>query len=191
MNILESAILEYGEAIDDQVIKVDAFINQQVDPVLMDQFAEAIVAHFKQHKITKVLTIEASGIAPALLCALKLKVPMVFLKKQKPSTLKDVYSAEVFSFTKQKNYTLMLDQQYLNESDQVLFVDDFLANGAACKGAIAIIQQAHAKLSGIAILIEKSFQDGRALLEEQGYEVYSLARIQKLEKGNITFLTGK
>lgn len=188
MKLLEEAIIERGSIVNDEVLKVDSIINHQIDPILMEAMANDICDHYKDKKITKVVTIEASGIAPALLCAMKLQVPMVFLKKSKPSTLQEkAYTAQVHSFTKNSDYTLSGSSSYLHEQDQVLLVDDFLANGEACFGAISILKQAKADVVGIAILIEKAFQKGHERLVQEGYEVYSLARIKKMEAGTITF----
>lgn len=189
MKILKDKILSEGIAANEDILKVDSFINHQVDPVLMQQIGEAFAAHFKEQNITKVVTIESSGIAPALMTALCLNVPMVILKKQQSKILNNnLYQTVVTSFTKGISYDLTLSKQFITAEDRVLIIDDFLANGEAASGAVRLIQQANAAVAGIGILIEKSFQPGHQKLTEQGLDVYSLARIAKLEKGSITFL---
>ena len=138
--------------------------------------------------ITKVVTIEASGITPAVYVADKLDVPMIFAKKSKNITMNEgVLTAEVYSFTKKVSNTVSIAGKYLSNEDKVLIIDDFLANGQAAKGLIEIIEQAGAKVEAVGIVIEKSFQDGRGLIEEAGYPVLSLARIERFENGNVIF----
>lgn len=189
MKLLEDVILKYGYALNEEVLKVDAFLNHQIDPELMVQMADDIIEHFKHKKIDKVVTIESSGIAPALMVAYKLNVPLVFFKKATSRILNDeYYQSHVHSFTKNIDYTLIASKNYLHADEKILFVDDFLANGEAALGAADIIKQANAKMEGIAIIIEKSFQPGRARLEAEGYNVYSLARIKKMAAKHIEFL---
>ena len=172
MKILEEKILSEGIAVNEDILKVDSFVNHQVDPVLMHQIGEAF-----------------SGIAPALMTALALNVPMIILKKQPSKVLNDnLYQTVITSFTKGTSYELTLSQQFINENDHVLIVDDFLANGEAATGAIRLLRKAHATIAGVGILIEKSFQPGRGKLMEQGIDVYSLARISKLGKDLIEFI---
>ena len=189
MKELEEKILKEGHALSENILKVDSFINHQVDPVLMQQIGTAFADHFKDKGVTKVVTIESSGIAPALMTALALNVPMVILKKQPSKVLNDdLYQTVVTSFTKGTSYELTLSQKFISESDHVLIIDDFLANGEAATGAIRLIRLAHATVAGVGILIEKSFQPGRQKLNDQGFEVYSLARVAKLEKDFISFI---
>lgn len=189
MKILEEKILSEGIAVNEDILKVDSFVNHQVDPVLMQQIGEAFAAHYKDCGVTKVVTIESSGIAPALMTALALNVPMIILKKQPSKVLNDnLYQTVVTSFTKGTSYELTLSQQFINENDHVLIVDDFLANGEAATGAIRLLRKAHATIAGVGILIEKSFQPGRGKLMEQGIDVYSIARISKLGKDLIEFI---
>ena len=189
MKILEEKILSEGIAVNEDILKVDSFVNHQVDPVLMHQIGEAFAAHHKDCGVTKVVTIESSGIAPALMTALALNVPMIILKKQPSKVLNDnLYQTVITSFTKGTSYELTLSQQFINENDHVLIVDDFLANGEAATGAIRLLRKAHATIAGVGILIEKSFQPGRGKLMEQGIDVYSLARISKLGKDLIEFI---
>ena len=189
MKILEDRILKEGKALSDSVLKVDSFINHQVDPVLMDQMGKEFADYFKDRNITKVLTIESSGIAPALTTAAYLKVPMIILKKQTSKILSgDVYQTRITSFTKGTSYELTLYKSYISKEDNVLLIDDFLANGEAAMGGSRLIEQAGANLAGIGILIEKSFQKGRKRLLDAGYDVYSLARVAKLAEGVVEFV---
>lgn len=189
MKELEEKILKEGHALSENILKVDSFINHQVDPVLMQQIGDAFAGHFGNKEITKVVTIESSGIAPALMTAISLNVPMIILKKQPSKVLNDnLYQTVITSFTKGTSYELTLSQQFINENDHVLIVDDFLANGEAATGAIRLLRKAHATIAGVGILIEKSFQPGRGKLMEQGIDVYSLARISKLGKDLIEFI---
>lgn len=189
MQELIQYIKTHGEALDQNVLKVDAFLNHQIEPVLMDHIGQAFMQHFKNHKITKVVTIETSGIAPAVFTALHFNVPLVFLKKNVSRIHNQhLYHTTVHSYTKDIDYELSCNHKYLSADDSILFIDDFLANGEACLGAIDIIRQSGASLSGIGIVIEKSFQPGRDILTKKGYEPYSLARIASLDKGQITFL---
>ena len=189
---LEEKILAEGKAVNSDILKVDGFINHQVDPVLMKQIGEEFAKHFSGRGITKVVTIESSGIAPALMTALALAVPMIIFKKQPSKVLNDdLYKTVVTSFTKGTNYELTLSKKYISENDHVLIIDDFLANGEAATGAIRLLRLAHATVAGLGILIEKSYQPGRSKLEEQGIDVYSLARIGKMDTDYIEFLPEK
>ena len=189
MKELQERIKKDGKALGKTVLKVDSFINHQVDSEFMDALGKDFAEHFKDCGITKVFTIESSGIAPALMTAKYLDVPMIILKKQTSKILNGkVYQTRVTSFTKGTSYELTLSQQFINENDHVLIVDDFLANGEAATGAIRLLRKAHATIAGVGILIEKSFQPGRGKLMEQGIDVYSLARISKLGKDLIEFI---
>ena len=189
MKILEDMILERGIAVNEDILKVDSFVNHQVDPELMKNIGDEFAEHFKGQGITKVATIESSGIAPALMTALALNVPMLILKKQPSKILnQDLYQTVVTSYTKGTSYELALSKNFISENDHVLIIDDFLANGEAATGAIRLIRKAHATIAGVGILIEKSFQPGYEKLTEQGIDVYSLARIAKLGEGVIEFV---
>lgn len=189
MKILEDMILERGIAVNEDILKVDSFVNHQVDPELMKNIGDEFTEHFKGQGITKVATIESSGIAPALMTALALNVPMLILKKQPSKILnQDLYQTVVTSYTKGTSYELTLSKNFISENDHVLIIDDFLANGEAATGAIRLIRKAHATIAGVGILIEKSFQPGYEKLTEQGIDVYSLARIAKLGEGVIEFV---
>ena len=189
MKILEDMILERGIAVNEDILKVDSFVNHQVDPELMKNIGNEFAEHFKGQGITKVATIESSGIAPALMTALALNVPMLILKKQPSKILnQDLYQTVVTSYTKGTSYELTLSKNFISENDHVLIIDDFLANGEAATGAIRLIRKAHATIAGVGILIEKSFQPGYEKLTEQGIDVSSLARIAKLGEGVIEFV---
>lgn len=189
MKLLEDMILEKGIVINDNVLKVNSFINHQVDSKLMNEIGIEFAKHFKGAGITKVFTIESSGIAPAVMVSYELNIPMVILKKEKSSTLNaDAYQTEFKSFTKNTVYNLTIEKEYVKPNDKILLIDDFLANGEAAKAAIKIIKEAGAMLVGIGIVIEKSFQGGRKYLDDLGYDVYSLARIKSLKDGKVEFL---
>lgn len=183
MKLLEEKVLAEGRALNEKILKVDGFVNHQVDPELMKAVGGDFAAHFKDMGITKVVTIESSGIAPALMTAAAMNVPLLILKKSPSKVLNEnMYQTIVTSYTKGTSYELTLAGHLLCEQDHVLIIDDFLANGEAATGAIRLIRKAHATVAGIGILIEKSFQPGRAKLEEQGFHIYSQVRISKLDK---------
>ncbi|WP_148347119.1 xanthine phosphoribosyltransferase [Clostridium butyricum] len=189
MESLRRKILEEGNALSETVLKVDSFLNHQVDAQLMYEMGTYFKEYFKNHNITKIFTIESSGIAPTAMTALQMNLPMVTLKKQGSKILNgDVYQTTVHSFTKGTDYELTLSKKYINEDDNILIIDDFLANGEAAFGAARLVENAGAKVAGIGIVIEKSFQPGPKLLEEKGYDVYSLARIARLDKDVIEFV---
>ncbi|MCY6959002.1 xanthine phosphoribosyltransferase [Clostridium brassicae] len=189
MEKLKKCILEEGRALSETVLKVDSFLNHQVDPDLMYEMGTYFKKYFEKHGITKIFTIESSGIAPAVMTAMQMNLPMVTLKKQTSKILTgDVYQTTVHSFTKGSDYELTLSKKYITEEDNILVIDDFLANGEAALGAVRLVEGAGAKVAGIGIIIEKSFQPGRKMLDEKGYDVYSLARINKLGKDLIEFV---
>lgn len=186
MKLLCDKIKKEGIALSDVILKVDGFVNHQVDPVIMQEIGREFAEYYKDKGITKVFTIESSGIAPSVFTALELGVPMVILKKQTSKILNgDVYQTQVTSFTKGTSYELTLAKKFINEQDNILIVDDFLANGEAAMGAVRLIKEAGASIAGIGILIEKSFQKGRSRLEAEGLAVNSLARISRMSAGNI------
>lgn len=188
MKLLEERILKDGNVLGENILKVDSFLTHQVDYKLMKEMGKVLAAGYRDKGITKVVTIEASGIAPAAYVAESLDIPMIFAKKHKNITMTEgILTAEVYSFTKQVTSTVSIASKFLNQDDRVLIVDDFLANGQAAKGLIEIIQQAGAKVEGVGIVIEKSFQDGRQLIQDMGIPVSSLARIEKFENGQVVF----
>ncbi len=189
MEKLRKKILEEGMALNKTVLKVDSFLNHGVDPKLMYEIGTYFKNYYKDKGITKVFTIESSGIAPAVMAAMQMDLQMVTLKKQTSKILKgEVYQTTVHSFTKGLDYELTLSKKYINENDNILIIDDFLANGEAALGAARLVEASGAKVGGIGIVIEKSFQPGRDMLIEKGYDVYSLARIKRLDKDLIEFV---
>ena len=188
MKWMEDRILQEGRRTAEGILKVDTFLNHQVDVALVRRMAEAYREHFKDAEITKVLTVEASGVPIAFATAEAFGVPMVFAKKSKSNNLDgDIYRAEVYSYTYDRLYDIMVDREVLGEEDTVLLVDDFLANGQAMKGLITICEQAGADVAGIAIGIEKAFQPGGADLRAEGYDVFSLSRVSQLDEDKIIF----
>ena len=188
MKFLEERILKDGNILGENILKVDSFLTHQVDYQLMKEIGKAFANRFKDTGLTKVVTIEASGIAPALYVAEALELPMIFAKKAKNITMNEgILTAEVYSFTKQVTSTVSIAGKFLSPDDRILIIDDFLANGQAAKGLIQIIEQAGARVEAVGIVIEKSFQDGRGLLEKLGYPVVSLARLDRFENGQVVF----
>ncbi|MDN5645537.1 MAG: xanthine phosphoribosyltransferase [Acinetobacter sp.] len=189
MYALEQKILSEGIVLSDEVLKVDAFLNHQIDPVMMQLIGKEFAARFKDAGITKIITIEASGIAPAIMAGLELGVPVIFARKYQSLTLKDdLYRSKVFSFTKQTESTIAISNKHISSADKALVIDDFLANGQAALGLIDLIHQAKAEVVGVGIVIEKSFQSGRDILLEKGYRVESLARVKSLANGTVEFV---
>ncbi len=189
MDLLKQKIQSEGKVLSNQVLKVDSFLNHQIDPVLMVEIGKEFARRFQSERITKVLTIESSGIAPGLMAALELQVPVVFARKRKSLTLvNDLLTATVHSFTKNETNEISVSSKFIASDDRVLVIDDFLANGQAALGLAEIVNQAGAEVAGFGIVIEKSFQEGGQLLREKGYKVESLARISSLENGEVAFL---
>ncbi|MBT2576682.1 xanthine phosphoribosyltransferase [Bacillus sp. ISL-8] len=189
MKVLQEKILNEGKVLSGDVLKVDAFLNHQIDPVLMQEIGKEFAKRFKEENITKIVTIESSGIAPAVMAALELGVKVVFARKRKSLTLQDnMYVANVYSFTKQETKEISLSRNHIDENDHVLIIDDFLANGQAALGLMSLVEQAGASIAGIGIVIEKAFQDGGKKLREQGVRVESLAEIASLDNGTVTFV---
>jgi xanthine phosphoribosyltransferase len=189
MKVLQERIRQEGLILSDTVLKVDSFLNHQVDTELALQIGQEFKKLFGHQPITKVITIEASGIQFAMATAIALGVPFIYAKKKKAVTLSEaVYSAPVHSFTRQEDYLVSVSQKYLGPKDKVLIVDDFLATGAALVGLVDIVKEAGAELLGVGCVIEKSFQEGRSLLENRGIEVHALARIASMSPGEIHFI---
>ena len=186
---MEDRILEEGRILPGNILKVDRFLNHQVDPELMLEMGRDFAAHFRDKGITRVLTLEVSGIAMALTTALELGVPMVFAKKISSVTLADdTYTSKVFSYTKKKEYDIRVDKHYLSPEDNILIIDDFLAMGQALNGLVDLVDQSGAKVAGIGIAIEKAFQKGGEKYREMGYDVYSLAMIDHLTEDGVVFV---
>ncbi len=189
MKILEEKILKEGKRYPGNILKVDSFLNHQIDVELMEELGAAFYERFKDKNITKVLTIEASGIAIAYATAKLLKVPVIFAKKTQGLNIgDDVYTSRVSSFTHGKDYDVIVSRDYLTKDDRVLLVDDFLAIGNAMKGLIEICDQAGAEVAGIGICIEKGFQNGGNDLRQMGYDVISLVIVDEMDDdGTIIF----
>lgn len=189
MKFMTERIAREGRALNEDVLLVDSFLNHQVDMELMRQCGDAFAEHFRGKGITRVLTVESSGIAPAGMAALALGVPLVFLKKKTSRiTAGDVYQTPVQSFTKGTRYELTVASRYLPAGEKVLFIDDFLAMGEAALGVARLVKEAGSEIAGIGIVIEKSFQPGRKKLEAAGFDVFSLARVKAMREGAIEFV---
>ncbi len=188
MDKLEKMIIENGEVKEGNILKVDSFLNHQLNPEFLYQMGEEFYRLFKDKEITRILTIEASGIAIAVMAALIFKVPLVFAKKTESLNLdKDIYTSKVFSYTKNKEYNIMISKKYLHKNDKILIIDDFLAEGNAMKGLIDVAEQSGAQISGIGIAIEKGFQQGGKILRAEGYNLESLAIVDELKPNHIKF----
>ena len=187
MKALKERILKDGRCLEGGILKVDSFINHQMDPALMMEMAKEFVNRFKGTAIDKVVTVEASGIAPAIMVAYLLDVPVVFAKKKVPSTMDGMLKSEVFSFTKSRSYNIIISDKYMQKGERCLFIDDFLANGNAATGILDIAAQAGAEIAGMGFLIEKAFQRGGELLRSKGIHVESLAIIESLDNCEIKF----
>lgn len=185
MKKLEERILRDGKCLEGGVLKVDSFVNHQIDPMLMQAVAYEFARRFGGEGVNKVLTVEASGIAPAVLVGCRLGVPVVFAKKKRPVTMEGMLVAEVYSFTKRQTYTVCVSSEFLHKGDRVLFIDDFLANGNAAKGIMELVRQAGAELAGMGFVIEKSFQHGGDYLRGEGIKVESLAVVDSLDNCEI------
>ncbi len=185
---LKKRVEQEGENLGDGILKVDPFINHQVDPVLMDACGEELADRFRPVKPTKVLTAEISGIAPALMTAKYLNVPVVYARKHKPVTMPDtVYLTVAPSHTKGHMVELIVSPEYLANGERVLIIDDFLASGATIAGLVRLAQTAGAKLVGIGALIEKTFEGGRDLLSYLNIPIEALVPISSMDDGQIIF----
>ena len=182
MNFLEERILKDGAVKEGNVLKVDSFLNHRMDPTLIDQIGMEFYNRFKNLGITKILTIEASGIALAFSAARYFNLPFVFAKKSKSVNIDgDVYVAEVESFTHKCTNRVIVSKKFIDPSDRVLIIDDFLANGCALKGLISIVESAGAQVAGIGIAIEKGFQGGGDGIRAKGYRLESLAIVESMD----------
>ncbi|MBS4900514.1 MAG: xanthine phosphoribosyltransferase [Clostridiales bacterium] len=189
MKLLEDRIRKEGRILPGNILKVDRFLNHQVDPELMIEMGKDFAEHFRDKEITRVLTLEVSGIAMALTTALELGVPMVFAKKISSVTLADdTYTSKVYSYTKKKEYDIRVDKHYICPEDRVLIIDDFLAMGQALNGLVELVDQAGAAVAGIGIAIEKAFQNGGKKYRDMGYDVYSLAMIEDFKDDGVVFV---
>lgn len=189
VELLQQKVKEDGVVIDGSILKVDSFLNHQIDAHLMKEVGQTFYEYFKEKGVTKILTIEASGIAPSIMTALSFNVSCLFAKKATPSTMtEDVYSTDIHSYTKNKTSHVVISQKFLSPEDKVLIIDDFLANGEAALGLYNLVQQAGAECVGVGIVIEKSFQQGADRLKEAGLDVLSLCRIASLENNKVTLV---
>ena len=188
MELLKKRIVEDGRIKDNNIIKVDGFLNHQIDIDLLNEIGKEFKSIFEDEKITKIITIEASGIAIACAAAMHFNVPIVFAKKSESKNIDgEVYKTTVTSFTRGRDYTVILEKRYLTSDDKILIIDDILATGKAQKGLLDISRQAGAKVSGIGVVIEKGFQGGGDQLRSAGYNVQSLAVIDSMENNTVKF----
>ena len=186
LKVLRDRILQEGQCLEGGILKVDRFVNHQMDPYLMKQVAIEFIRRFSDVKVNKILTIEASGIAPAVMLGYLMELPVVYVKKKVPSTMSEFYQSEVRSFTKMRSYDVVINKSYLTADDHVLFIDDFLAFGNAGKGIIDLCRQAGATIEGMGFIIEKEFQHGRERLQSEGIRrIESLAIIESLDNCQI------
>lgn len=189
MEELKRRIMEEGIVLNNRVLKVDSFLNHQIDPKLFVAIGKAIAARFKDQGIQRIVTIEASGIAIALQAAIEMDLPLVFARKKKSILMTDdVYHSVVYSYTKEESYDVTISKRFLPAGEKVLIIDDFLASGEAAMGLAKLVESAGDTVAGIAIVIEKSFQPGRERLERAGYTVESLVRIKEFKDNKCVFL---
>ncbi len=188
MKLLEEKILSCGTVLPGNILKVDSFLNHQIDVSLLSELGKEFFRLFSDCNITKILTVEASGIPIACFAAQHFDVPVVFAKKGHHKNIgNDVYTAEVFSFTKGTSYTIFVSKKYINPGDNILVIDDFLANGQAVLGLKKIVEDAGANLMGVGIAIEKGFQNGGKQIREQGVNLKSLAIVDSMTDDSISF----
>ena len=188
MKLLKDKIIKDGDLLKGHIIKVDSFLNHQIDVEILNEIGKEFYNRFEDQKIDKILTIEASGIAIAVIAAQYFKVPVVFAKKTESKNLdSETYESEVYSYTKDKTYTIRVSKRYLNEGENILILDDFLAKGKAAEGLIDIVNQAKSNVSGVGIVIEKGFQDGGEIIRDKGIKLESLAIVESIDEGEIIF----
>ena len=190
MKLLEERIRKDGVVKPPDILKVDSFLNHQIDPILIREMGREFKRLFEGEGITKVITVEASGIAIAIEAAAEMGVPLVFAKKSRSRNIaNDVWTAKVFSFTHGNTNDIVISKQYLSQGDRVLIIDDFLANGEAVRGLVSLCEQAGAEVKGVGIAIEKGFQPGGKELREKGFRIEPLAIIESMngETGEIVF----
>lgn len=181
MKEIEIEIQKRGKILPGNVLKVNSFLNHQLDPVFLDKMADQWYNLFKNDNVTKIITIEASGIALAVLTGLKFKVPVIFAKKSESSNIGKTYKSLIYSYTRHQSFVINIEKEFLTSDDRVLIIDDFLANGSAILGMIDIINQANAHLVGVGIAIEKGFQEGGKILRDKKIRVESLAIIDSMD----------
>ncbi len=181
MELLKKRIMQDGKCFPGGILKVDSFINHQIDPVLIGQIAEEFVRRFAGKKITKIVTVEASGIAPAIMVGYLMQLPVVFIKKKMPRTMENMLTSTIHSFTKERDYTVCVSRDFLTPDDHILFIDDFLAYGNAAAGMIDLADQAGAVIEGMGFVIEKAFQHGADQIRKRNIPVESLAIVESLD----------
>ncbi len=188
MELLKQRIIKDGSFKEGNIIKVDSFLNHQIDVDLLNEIGKEFKSKFQLEKIDKILTIEASGIAIAVIAAQYFNVPVVFAKKTESKNLdNDTYESSVYSYTKNKTYTIKVSKKYLKEGENILIIDDFLANGKAAEGLIDIVNKANCNVSGVGIVIEKGFQKGGDNIRRNGIKLESLAIVESIDDGKIVF----
>ncbi|WAA13262.1 xanthine phosphoribosyltransferase [Fervidibacillus halotolerans] len=188
MKVLEEKILSKGTVLPNNVLKVDGFLNHQIDPELMLEIGKEFARRFKGKGITKILTIESSGIAPSVMTGLVMHVPVIFARKKKSQTMvDDLFTTAVFSYTKGERQEISVSKKFLSNQDRVLIIDDFLANGEAAYGLAKIVEESGAQLVGVGIVIEKAFQKGGDRLRSKKIHVESLVAIDSLANREISF----
>lgn len=190
MEELKQRILQDGLVIDNRILKIDNFLNQQIDTALINHVGQEFARRFKDLQIDRIVTIESSGIAVAYAASLAMgNLPIAFARKKKSLLTKgEQYTAKIYSYTKEEEYTATISKAYLHAGESVLIIDDFLASGAAAVGLTDIVAQAGCTVAGIGIVVEKTFQSGRKTLEDAGFRVESLARIARFENNKPVFV---
>jgi xanthine phosphoribosyltransferase len=188
LKLLQDRILKEGKVFPGNILKVDSFLNHQLDPNFIKEIGAELARRFSDQKITKIVTIEASGIAVAIMTGLELNVPVIFAKKHKSANMgSGIFNTTVKSYTRNTEFVVSLSKEYLNADDKVLIIDDFLAVGQAALGLVDIVRQSGASLTGIGIVIEKGFMDGGKLLRQQGIRVESLSVIKSFQDNQVIF----
>jgi xanthine phosphoribosyltransferase len=181
MKLLKDRILQDGKCFPGGILKVDSFINHQMDPELMLKIGQEFARRFANKPINKIVTIEASGIAPAIMAGYLMHLPVVFVKKKQPKTMENMITTTIHSFTKDREYTVCISNDFLNEKDHILFIDDFLAYGNASLGILELCEKSGATVEGMGFIIEKAFQNGGKKLRELGIQIESLAIVESLD----------
>ncbi len=188
MKLLEDRIRKEGRVLDGNIVKVDGFLNHKVDIKLMKELAQEFKKRFNTEGLTAVLTVEASGIALATVCAEEFGVPLIFAKKAKSDNIEGgLYKSEIYSYTYKRKFPLILSKEWLSSKDKVIIIDDFLANGEALRGLIDIVTQSGAQILGIGVAVEKGFQPGGNKIRAMGYNLQSLAIIDKADESGFIF----
>ncbi len=190
MEYLKRKILKEGEIREGGILKVDSFLNHQIDIDCLNEIGKEFKKRLSDREVTKILTVESSGIAVAVIAAQYFNVPVIFAKKHEGRNLDtEVYESEVYSYTKDKNYKIRVSKKYISEGDKILIIDDFLARGSAATGLVNIVEEAGATVSGVGIVIEKAFQEGGQKLRERNVNLHSLVRVRFDEKNTVVFVS--